>query len=65
MAVLVVLPRETLCVVFARWNWALLRPLILMREHMRLQVLNMSSARRNRTQSLVGVFGGDGSVLWG
>jgi hypothetical protein len=42
-------------VIFTSRNWALLRPLILMREHMRLQVLDMSAACCNWTQALVGI----------
>ena len=42
--VLVVLPCETLCVIFTSSNRALLRPLVLVGEHVRLQVLEHSTA---------------------
>lgn len=46
VAVLVVLARKTLGVVFARCDWALFRTLGLMRQHVRLEILEHLAALR-------------------
>lgn len=54
--VLVVLPCEALDVVLAGLNWALLRSLRLMSEHVCLQVLERPTAVGNRADALLPVF---------
>ena len=55
VSVLVVLPRESLGVVFTSGDRALFRSLILVREHVRLEILNMSAACGNRAETFVRV----------
>jgi hypothetical protein len=53
MAVFVVLPSEALDVVITCGDWALLRSLILVSEHMRLEVLERLAAVRVRASLLL------------
>lgn len=46
VSVLVVLPREALGVILASGNWALLGPLVLVSEHVRLEILEDTAAFR-------------------
>lgn len=55
MSVLVVLASKALCVVLACRYWALLWTLVLVCEHMCLEILDMPSACRNRAKTLVRV----------
>lgn len=48
VSVLVVLASKALGVVFTGWDWALLWTFILVREHMCLEILDVSSACRDR-----------------
>ena len=56
VSILVVFACETFGMVFACWNRALFRSLILMRQHVRLEVLDMSAAGRNGTEAFIRVF---------
>jgi hypothetical protein len=51
--VLVILPCEAFDIVLARSDWALLRPLVLVGEHMCLQVFEDSAAFGKRAKSLL------------
>ena len=55
VSVLVVFSSEPLCVVFARGDWALLGPFVLMRQHVSLEILDVSATCCNRAQSFVGI----------
>lgn len=55
VSILVVLPSETLGVVFTSRNRALLGSLVLVSEHVSLQVLHMSTAGCDGAQAFVGV----------
>ena len=57
VAVLIVFACNTLNVVFACLNGTLLGSLILVSEHVRLQVLDMSAASCDRAETLVRVVG--------
>jgi hypothetical protein len=52
MPVLVILSRKALEVIFASRDWALLWPLILVSEHMCLQILEDTTAFWKRAKSL-------------
>lgn len=55
VSVLIVLPGETLDVVFATGNRTLLRSLVLMSEHVGLEIFDVSSARRDGADALVAI----------
>lgn len=54
--IFIILPGETLDVIIARGDWALLRPLILVGEHMRLQILKQLAAFWVGTSALFPAF---------
>lgn len=56
MSVLVIFASETFDMIFASRNWALLRALVLVSEHVRLEILDMSATGRDRARTLVRVF---------
>ena len=56
MSVLVILPSEAFRVILAGWDGTFFRPFVLVREHVRLEILDMTTACRYRTQSLVRIF---------
>ena len=49
MSILVIFPREAFRVILACRDWTFLRPLVLVCEHVRLQVLDMATACCYRT----------------
>lgn len=55
MSVLVVSSSKSLDVVLARWDGALLRPCLLVCEHVCLEVLELLATRWDWTYSLVGI----------
>lgn len=61
MSVLVVLSSEALDVVFARSDWALLRPLILVGQQMCFEILDVSATGGNWADALV-LFGVQGRL---
>jgi len=57
VSVLVVLARKAFSVVLARRDRTLLRALILVCEHVRLEVLEVSATRRVRAETFIGLVG--------